>query len=237
MSSTFEQPDPHPVKAKIDTHTALIARQMPGTLSGSVFHSEVSDASRLWSKLRKQWKLSALFAATVFTVVVGITLTTRPTYEPVAQLEVDPQGAELFSPSSSSEPGIDQYLGTATRKLQSDELAITVIRQLHLDQAPEFTDPPNSVERFIATVRSFATPAPGTSASSTNASVRLTRAESLALERFHKQVKVQRDATSRIISVSYSSTDPVVAANVTNTLLATFIQMTYAQRDAAIAPR
>ncbi len=238
MSSMFEQPDPHPVKAKIDSPAALIARQMPGTLSGSVFHSEVSDASRLWSKLRKQWKLSALFAVTVFTVVVGITLITRPSYEPVAQLEVDPQGAELFnSPSASSDPGIDQYLGTATRKLQSDELAITVIRQLHLEQAPEFTARPNPLERLIAMVRNFSTPAPVTSASSANASVRLTRAESLALERFHKQLKVQRDATSRIITVSYSSTDPVLAANVTNTLLATFIQMTYAQREADIAQR
>ncbi len=238
MSLSFEQSDRHPVKAKLDSPAALIPRQTPGSLSGSVFHSDVSDASRLWSKLRKQWKLSALFAVTVFTVVVGITLTTRPTYEPVAQLEVDPQGSELFnSPSATSSPGVDQYLGTATKKLQSDELAITVIRQLHLEQAPEFTAPPNPVERLIAMVKNFSTAEPATFAVNGNASVRLTRAESLALERFHKQLRVQRDATSRIITVSYSSTDPVLAANVTNTLLTTFIKMTYAQRETDIAQR
>ncbi len=238
MSLPFEQPDPHPVRAKIDSPATLIPRHTPGALSGNVFHSDVSDASRLWSKLRKQWKLSALFAVTVFTVVMGITLITRPTYEPVAQLEVDPQGSELFNtPTATSDPGADQYLGTATKKLQSDELAITVIRQLHLEQAPEFTAPPNPVESLVAMVKNFSSAEPATFAVNGKASVRLTRAESLALERFHKQLRVQRDATSRIISVSYSSTDPVLAANVTNTLLATFIKMTYAQREADIAQR
>jgi capsular exopolysaccharide synthesis family protein len=234
MSFTFEPPDRHPVKAKIDS-PALIA---PGTFPGSVFHTEVSDASRLWSKLRKQWKLSSLFALTVFMAVTAITIATQPTYEPVAQLEVDPQGAELFnSPGANSEPGNDQYLGTATRKLQSDDLAITVIRKLHLDQAAEFTAPPKPLDRMILAVRNWATPAPTSNTTSADSSVRLTRAESLALERFHKQLKVQRDSTSRIINVSYSSTDPVLAANVTNTLLSTFIQMTYAQREADIAQR
>ena len=118
MSYTFEPSDPHPVKAKIDSPGALIARQTPGTFTGSVFHSEVSDASRLWSKLRKHWKFSALFAATVFMVVAVITIATKPSYEPIAQLEVDPQGTELFnSPNATSEAGSDQYIGTATREI------------------------------------------------------------------------------------------------------------------------
>jgi capsular exopolysaccharide synthesis family protein len=241
MSYTFEPSDPHPVKATIDPPAALIARQTPGTFAGSVFHSEVSDAARLWSKLRKHWKLSALFAVTLFMAVATITVTTKPTYEPVAQLEVDPQGTELFnSPNATSEAGSDQYLGTATRKLQSDELAVAVIRKLHLEQAPEFTAPPKPLERLISTARNWSSPAPAADAaptSTSDATVRLTHAESMALDRFHKTLKVQRDSTSRIINVSYSSTDPVLAANVTNTLLSTFIEMTYAQREADIARR
>ncbi len=241
MSYTFEPPDSHPVKAQIDSRGGLIARQTPGTFSGSVFHSEVSDSMRLWSKLRKQWKLSTLFAVTVFMVVVGVTIRTRPSYEPVAQLEVDPQGSELFNtPGASAEAGSDQYLGTATRKLQSDELAVAVIRKLHLEQAPEFIAPPSPLERMVARARNWASPAIVADAAPTSTpdtSVRLTRAESLALERFHKQLKVQRDSTSRLINVSYTSTDPEMAATVTNTLLSTFIEMTYAQREADIARR
>jgi capsular exopolysaccharide synthesis family protein len=241
MSYTFEPPDSHPIKPTIDSHAALIPRSAPGTFAGSVFHSEVSDASLLLSKLRKHWKISALFAVTVFMVVAGITITTKPSYEPVAQLEISPQGSELFnSPNATSEVGADQYIGTATKKLQSDELAVAVIRKLHLDDAPEFSAPPRRMERLIAMARSVASsqqdadPAPP---SVPDASIRLSRAEGLALDRFHKQLKVQRDSTSRIISVSYSSTDPVLAANVTNTLLSTFIEMTYAQREADIAHR
>ena len=94
-----------------------------------------------------------------------------------------------------------------------------MIRKLHLEQAPEFTGRPKPLERLIAKVRTWSSPPRDANAhaSAPDASVRLTRAESLALDRFHKRLKVQRDSTSRIINVSYSSTDPVLAANVTNT--------------------
>jgi capsular exopolysaccharide synthesis family protein len=173
-------------------------------------------------------------------VVIVFTFLTSPTYEPVAQLEIDPQGAELFNTqNAASDTGNDQYLGTATRKLQGDELAIEVIRKLHLDQAPEFNSPPKGLERLVAVVKNWQHPAQASAAapSTDDLKFRLTHAEHLALARFHKQLKVERDSTSRIISVSYTSTDPVVAANVTNTLLTTFIGMTYAQREAGIAQR
>jgi uncharacterized protein involved in exopolysaccharide biosynthesis len=241
MSLKLGQSDPHPIKANVDSPAALTLRQASSPFSGPVFQTEASEASRLWAKLRKHWKISALFAATVFAVVLAVTIATQPSYEPVAQLEIDPQGSELFNtPNASSGSGSDEYLGTATKKLMSDELAITVIRKLNLDQAPEFTAPPKPLERLIAKVRSVSSPAQASYAapvSGTSDMVQLTRAESLALDRFHKQLKVQRDSTSRIISVSYSSTDPVLAANVTNTVLTSFIQMTFAQREADIAQR
>ena len=241
MSLKLEPPSPHPVKALIDSPSALTVRPAPGTFAGAVFHSEASEASRLWAKLRKHWKISTLFAVTVFMVVIALTIETQPSYEPVAQLEINPQGAELFnSPTAGSEIGSDQYMGTATKKLLSDELAITVIRKLHLEDAPEFTAPPKPLERMIARVRNLSRPVQTDDAAPTwdaNRAVQLTHAENLALDRFHKQLKVQRDATSRIISVGYSSTDPVLAATVTNTVLTTFIEMTFAQREADIAQR
>ncbi len=239
MSLKLEPSDPHPVRANIDSPAMLTMRQAPGNFAGALFTSEMSEVSRLWAKLRKHWKLSTLFAVTVFMVVAAVTIATQPSYEPVAQLEIDPQGAALFnSPNASSEPGSDEYLGTATKKLTGDELAINVIRKLHLDQAPEFATPPTLLERLVAKLRNVSGPAQATYAAlPSNAAVRLTREENLALDRFHKQLKVQRDSTSRIISVSYSSTDPVLAADVTNTVLTTFIQMTFAQREADIAQR
>ncbi|PSH03200.1 MAG: hypothetical protein CXZ00_13605 [Acidobacteria bacterium] len=241
MSFNCEKHEDHRHPKRLDSHSDLPVLREPGAYADTVFRPEVSDFSRLWPKLQKQWKVAALFAATVL-LVVGIgTFLTKPSYEPVAQLEIDPQGAELFNtPSTASDTGSDQYLGTAARKLQGDELAITVIRKLHLDQAPEFNAPPTFLEGVIAQIRGWQG-APveedPSRVKDTDSVIQLTHAENQALARFRRQLKVGRDSTSRLITVSYSSGDPVVAANVTNTLLTTFIEMTYSQRQAAITQR
>jgi capsular exopolysaccharide synthesis family protein len=240
MSSDLGPLDNLPEISKVDLPAAYTLQRPSSNFAKSAFRPEESEFSRLWPKLQKQWKIAALFAATVLIAVVIATFMTAPAYEPVAQLEIDPQGAELFSTqNTASEPGSsDQYLGTATRKLQGDELAIAVIRKLHLDQAPEFNQPPALIESFMTQVREWqGVPRDADASTSGGVAVRLTHAENLALARFRKQLKIERDSTSRIINVSYSSGDPVLAANVTNTLLNTFIEMTYAQRESGIAQR
>jgi polysaccharide biosynthesis transport protein len=192
------------------------------------------EPSGEWQRARhillRHWRLSALFAGAVVVAVVLVTLLTKPVYEATASLEVDPPGAEVFSLESRSPGGSDvEYIGTQARNLESDALAIAVIRQMHLDQNPEFT----RRGLFTRMLGVFASSKKRNSQPETKL-LTLTPEESAALAYFQSQLSITRDSTSRLLSVSFASHDPELAAEVTNTLAATFIDRMYQTRHAAI---
>jgi uncharacterized protein involved in exopolysaccharide biosynthesis len=114
-------------------------RPSPPPLSPAL--SPETEWLRALEILRKHWRIAAIFAASVMAAVLLLTALTKPVYEPVARVEIDPLGDELFNlegrGSGESSP---EYLETQARNMQSTELLVTVIRQLHLDQVPEFKD-------------------------------------------------------------------------------------------------
>ncbi len=172
--------------------------------------------------LRKHWRISALFAAIVMITVTIVTFSMKAVYQPSGRIEVDPPG-ETFSLSGGSAAGSDaEYLETQAKNLKSDKLAIAVIRKLKLDQNPDLVREPN------------------TKASSTVAFdpaadiVQLTPAENEALGTFRERLEIQRDTASRLITVSFASHDPRLAAIVTNTVVDTFIEQTYQEQHKAI---
>jgi polysaccharide biosynthesis transport protein len=168
--------------------------------------------------LRKHWHLSALFAAAVICSVIVVTFSIKPVYAPVAQLEVDPPG-ETFSLDGGNQGYSDsEYLETQAKNLKSDSLAVNVIRRLHLDQNPAF-------------VRSAE---PRQTSATNPANYQLSPAENSALGAFRAHFTVKRDTSSRLIAVSFASTDPKLAALVTNTAVDTFIDDTYRDRHDAI---
>jgi succinoglycan biosynthesis transport protein ExoP len=126
--------------------------------------------------------------------------------------------------------------------MQSTELLVTVIRQLHLDQVPEFKD------------KSLASQALGTALSTiervptwwwrrknsrqpaqlpSDLQV-LSPSEASTLSAVQSQLSVKRDTASHLVNVGFSSHDPVLSAMVTNTLVHSFIDRTYQTRHDAI---
>jgi succinoglycan biosynthesis transport protein ExoP len=172
--------------------------------------------------LRKRWRLSALFALVVVVSVTVATLMMKPVYEPEARLEVDPPGAEVFSLQGNNNSGAStDYLETQAQNLQSDELALEVIRKLHLDQNPDFGANPKAMRGAPSHANEVAVP--------------LTPAENKALFVFQQSRKITRDAASRLISVGMAAHDPLLAAAVTNTLVNMFIERDYELRNSAIS--
>jgi polysaccharide biosynthesis transport protein len=177
--------------------------------------------------MRRHWRWSAAFAFLVIAGVTSAVLVMKPVYQPVARIEVDPPGSEMFSlpgAGSSSDPA--DYLETQAKILQSDELAIQVIRKLHLDQNKEFT-------------RGAIAPGPKADVAKPNSNNEqmlpgLTRAEDHALTVFRSSLDIQRDTSSRLIYVSFASHDPNLSALVTNTFLDEFINTTYQARHDAV---
>jgi uncharacterized protein involved in exopolysaccharide biosynthesis len=92
--------------------------------------------------LRKHSLIASSFAVVVFATVAAVTFTMKPMYEPSSLIEVDPPGTQAFTLDARS-GGSDnaEYLETQSKSLQTDQLALAVVRKLHLDQNPEFANP------------------------------------------------------------------------------------------------
>jgi capsular exopolysaccharide synthesis family protein len=169
--------------------------------------------------LRKQWRVSAMVAGAIVLLVTTVTLLMRPVYEPEAKVEVDPPGAELFKLEGPGTGNNDaDYLETQAQNLQGQQLALAVIRKLRLDQNPD-----------IVSAKSLKNVAAGEQDSQ-----RLTPAEYAAVRTFNARLKVKREPASRLITVSFGSHDPQLAATVTNTLVNVYIDESFETRHAAI---
>src|SRR2546425_11905348 len=190
-----------------------------------LFHPVAEEQVFDWLKaigiLQKHWRSSAFFAFVIMLSVACVTYLTRPLYEAQARIEIDPPG-EVFSldgvPSASSDR---ELLQTQAQVLQSDSLAVAVIRKLHLDQNEDLVD-------LIKPKTNEAATAPLTD------TLQLTRRESMALETFKNLLHVKRDTSSRLILVSFTSHDPQLAAEVSNTLVQSFVDQSFNTRHDAI---
>jgi len=87
----------------------------------------------------KRWRLAASFAAIVVVAAVLILFWIKPEYQPSGRLEIDPPGSETFTmQANGGSPSETPYLETQAQSLQTDDLAIAVIRELGLDKNPDF---------------------------------------------------------------------------------------------------
>lgn len=199
------------------------------------------DWSRALGALRKHWRKSATFACSVIVFVLLLTFLTKPVFSPVAKVEIDPPGAELFSLEGRGGPeSAPDYLETQARNMQSDQLLISVMRQLQLEQMPEFTRK-GLVSRALSAVFS-----PIENVSSTiwrrdrNSSAQAAESEILSpvqastLRTMQERLSVERDTASRLVSISFTTHDPILSATITNTLVRSFIDRSYQTRHAAI---
>ena len=173
------------------------------------------------SILRKHWRISALFSGVVLATVAIAVFTMKAVYEPVARLEVDPPGETFSLESASSNYDDAEYLETQSQNLKGDKLAIGVIRKLHLDQNPEIVPDAETRARKDAS-------------GDAQDVVRLTPAENAALGAFRSHLSVTRDTSSRVITVSFASHDPVLAAQITNAVVHTYIDQTFEEQHDAI---
>jgi polysaccharide biosynthesis transport protein len=181
------------------------------------------DWERISTTLRKHRKLAVRFAVATFVIVAIVTFVMKPVYEPVAQLEIDPPGAEVFSMQGNGPvPTDSEYLQTQAQKIKSDELAVEVIRSLQLDRNPD-----------IVSKRKIRMPS-AAAVSLANGSVQLSPNENIALRTFQDRLKVTPESGSRLIQVSFASHDPALSSLVTNKMLDTFIEESYSARHDAI---
>jgi polysaccharide biosynthesis transport protein len=170
--------------------------------------------------IRKHWRLSAFFAGIVMVTVAVITIFSTPIYEATARIEIDPSG-EKFSLNGATGGTDAEYLETQAQVMQGDSLAIGVIRKLRLDQNP-------------AVIGKLDTEASKASSLKPSDAQQFTLEEGIALGNFKSHLKVKRDTASRLILVSFTSPNPELAAQVSNTAVQTFIDQSFQSRHDAV---
>jgi capsular exopolysaccharide synthesis family protein len=216
-----------------------LAQLSDPSLVGTAFPPQF-EAVFTWEQvvrvLRKNRLFALVFAGILISGIVGAAYSMRDVYQPVARLEIDPlnSGIKTLQEIEDFRSSDQDYLETQAQILQSNALAIRVIRALHLDRNPE----------FVASTQSSKTTElkkPGAQAASRapDAAAFLqeqfdlasrTPEESAALGVFLSRLSVSPVRSSRLIAVSYSSHDPQLAQLITNTLVTQFIDQNYRNR-------
>src|ERR1700692_1441689 len=162
--------------------------------------------------IKRKWMVISVIAG-IFLIVAVASLRETPIYEAVGQIVVNKADSDSIT-FKDSVPVVDYYdqsgLDTEVRILQSDLMALQVIRQLNLDKRPEFGGSDRKQANLVAD--------PLQSDSNRTSAL---------LGSFRGNLKVTLIPNTRVMEIHYSSTDPQLAANVVNALAATYVEQNF----------
>jgi polysaccharide biosynthesis transport protein len=205
----------------------------PGALAYEEHNYTWEQVTRV---LRKNLRFALLFACGLTGIFLLYALLQKDYYKPTARLDIAPPGSGIKTVheiESTSEADNLDYLETQVQILGSDALAVSVIRELHLDRTPEFADDQQvkgpSVTKTIA-AGSRVVPSELAILQEQLDLANLTPAESVALEKFRRNLSVASVRNTRLIEISFSSHDSQLAQLITNTLVTKFIEQNYRHR-------
>ena len=154
---------------------------------------------------RRRWSALTTLSV-VLTLVTIYSFKTRPIYKATARVEIDAETPQLQSLSELYQSPIsdETFLQTQVRVLESDNLVWQTIQQLKLAENSIFTS---------------ALPAPEPPGSPAN--------EGALIREFRKHLSVVLALNTRMVEVSYESTDPNLAADVVNGLVNGYVEYNF----------
>ena len=178
--------------------------------------SAIGESIRILAK--RKWVIITCLV-TIFSVVTIASLRMTKVYEAGGTIEINKPDASLNFQNSATF-SLDYYdpteLDTEIKILQSDLLALQVIRELNLDRRPELSGqappPPSSLDLAPDPLQSDPS-----------------RAQAMVAG-FKGSLRVALSPNTRIIEVHYRSPDPQMAANVVNTLMQTYVENNFKAR-------
>ncbi|MGB0008409.1 MAG: Wzz/FepE/Etk N-terminal domain-containing protein, partial [Candidatus Sulfotelmatobacter sp.] len=195
-----------------------------GKSTGPRVHPELlSQESALGEYVRvlvkRKWTVLTCLV-TIFSVVAIASLKMTPIYEARGSIAINKPDSGLVNFSNSPTFNVDYYdpteMETEVKILQSDLLALQIVKELGLDRRSEFggkTAPlPSSLDLA---------PDPLQADSGRTTSL---------LSSFRSNLKVALAPNTHIIEVHYRSPDKDLAANVVNTLMTTYTENNFKSR-------
>jgi succinoglycan biosynthesis transport protein ExoP len=209
-------------------HSQPVAAGRPQTFRMPA-SSEPHAIEQLKVIYKRRWTAVATFTLVVL-VSTAYSYTATPTYRSRVQILIEKESTNVvdFKQAFEQNQVADDYYQTQYKILQSRALARRTMDKLQLWTNRAFTAPPVShlptprtlVSRAagfaasLVTPRSTAPPRPPSE----------TEAQSMAIDGFLAQLTVSPVKGSRLVDVTYTSTDPALAATIVNGLATTYIE-------------
>ncbi len=170
--------------------------------------------------IKRKWTVLG-FLLTIFSVVAIASLKMTPVYEASGSIEINKPDSDLVNFNNSPTFSLDYYdpteLETEVMILQSDLLALQVIKQLGLDRRAEF----GGKAAMLPSASLDLTPDP----------LQADPARTSALvSSFRNNLKVTLSPNTHIIKVSFRSPDKELTATVVNTLMSTYAENNFKSR-------
>jgi len=165
--------------------------------------------------IKRKWTVLSCLAG-IFLMVAIASLKMTPIYEASGSIAVNKTDPGLVNFKDSGSMSVDYYdpadLDTEVKILQSDLLALQVIKQLNLDKRSEFGGKPDTVSSLNLAPDPLQTDSARTSA---------------LLGAFKGSLRVSLLPNSRIIELHYRSQNKDLAATVVNTLATTYVEQNF----------
>lgn len=183
-------------------------------LGGDGFHNEEQSLSSIWRTIFKRKIIILCSTLVIFSAVAVHTIRTKPVYESVVRLQIDPSRSsnlgleDIVSEKLGSEDG-DSRLQTEVKLIQSDTVTMRVINALGLAKRPEFA---------------------GKSALSMKITDPLAMS---AMDRqrlvgtFQTALKVHVLTNTQLVEVRFRSTNPKLATDVANAVAEQYMQRNF----------
>lgn len=209
-----------------------------GSFSRPLPSSERSEIRYFVDAFRRQKLFIVVVGAVCFVLISAALFLVTPVFESTARVTIDPPGSETFSLEAAahglSEP---DYVETQAHVLGSEGLAIEVVRELKLD-----TDPVVMQKSFVAKLKDSKVvkamlslfgrkPKADTQLAD---ETHLTPEEVSALQYFTSNLNVNPVKNSRMIEVSFKSSDPELSARVANAVVSRYVLENYSKRYDAV---
>jgi succinoglycan biosynthesis transport protein ExoP len=165
--------------------------------------------------LRKHQWLILAFMLAVVTIVSIATFRMRPVYVATAKLLIDRENPNILpfqgADQYSYEADMDNYIETQSKILTSETLALQTIRNSGLAGSPEFSSGNGPSEAIVSgTLKNQKRPP--------------------EIAAFLGGLGVRHVLNSRLVEVSFESTDPIRAAQILNAHLDNYIEQNYVSR-------
>jgi exopolysaccharide transport family protein len=193
------------------------------TIGPRVYPELPSQESALGEYIRvlvkRKWTvLACLF--TIFSVVAIASLKMTPVYEASGSIEINKPDSGLVNFNNSPSFNVEYYdpseLETEVMILQSDLLALQVVKELALDRRPDFGGKPQALPSSLDLA-----PDPLQADSGRTSSL---------LSSFRSNLKVTLSPNTHIIKVSFRSPDKELTSTVVNTLMSTYTENNFKSR-------